>query len=313
MKLPWTTIQAARDYLHGLLAPTPLLPATSLSSNLGSVFLKNETGLPTGSFKIRGALFALHAETQRRAVNKVVAASTGNHGAAVAYAAGKLGLPALVFLPVNPNPVKRARIAKLGAEIVEAGPDISAALENARTYCRETGALLLDDSTSNDVPAGTATISCEILEQLPSGSEIWVPMGDTALIRGMASAAKHLKPSVRIVGVQAERAPSYYLSWKKGEVVTTDTCDTIADGLATRTPVRGNVEEIRKLVDDVRLVTEEELLNAIRLLRDQEELLAEPAGAATAAAWIAASGNPMGDVALTVTGGNIAEEVLNRL
>jgi threonine dehydratase len=275
--------------------------------------LKNETALPTGSFKIRGALFALHAETQRRAVNEVVAASTGNHGAAVAYAAGKLNIPARIFLPTNPNPVKRARIAQLGAEIVEAGPDISAALDRARAYARESGAFLLDDSTSADVPAGTATISCEILEQLPSAREIWVPMGDTALIRGIAAAAKHVKPSVRIVGVQAERAPSYYLSWKKGEVVTTDTCDTIADGLATRTPVRDNVEEIRELVDDVRLVTEEELLNAIRLLRDQEKLLAEPAGAATTAAWIAASRDSTGDVVLAVTGGNIAEEVLRRL
>ncbi len=129
MKPSWTTIQAAHDYLRGHLAQTPLVPATSLSSTSASVFLKNETGLPTGSFKIRGALFALHAERQRRAMNEVVAASTGNHGAAVAYAAGQLGLPARIFLLENPNPVKRARIAELGAEIVEAGPDISAALD----------------------------------------------------------------------------------------------------------------------------------------------------------------------------------------
>src|SRR5512146_142958 len=133
-------------------------------------------------------------------------------------------------------------------------------------------------------------------------------MGDTALIRGVATAAKHLRPSVRIVGVQAETAPSYYLSWKKGEVVETETCLTIADGLATRTPTAGNVADVRELVDDIRLVSDKQMLEAIRHLRTREDLLAEPAGAATTAAWMryGTSASPA-EVALVVTGGNIAE------
>jgi threonine dehydratase len=223
-----------------------------------------------------------------------------------------MGIPASIFLPRNPNPVKRARIAELGARIVELGSDISAALDGMRKYALETGAFMLDDSTSADVPAGAATIACEIVEQLPDVSEIWVPMGDTALIRGVATAAKHLRPGVRIIGVQSENAPAYYLSWKKGEVITTETCATIADGLATRTPVLENVQEIRKLVDDVRLVSEGQLLSAIRRLLKDENVLAEPAGAATTAAWLSSPAT-RGNVALLVSGGNIAQEILRQV
>ncbi len=314
MKPAWTEIENARVFLKESFSPTPLQFAKSLSDGSTSVYLKIETGLPTGSFKVRGALVALHAEMARSTVKEVVAASTGNHGAAVAYAAQKMGIPAAIFLPEHANPVKRARIAGLGARIIEVGTDITAALAEMRKYARETGAFMLDDSTGHDVPVGTATIGCEIVEQLPSVSEIWVPMGDTALIRGIATAAKHLRPSMRIVGVQAENAPAYYLSWKKGEVIETETCSTIADGLATRMPVAENVAAIRELVDDVRLVREEQLLEAIRHLRAHENVLAEPAGAATTAAWIVSkkrAGLP--EVALVVTGGNIADEILQQV
>ena len=125
----------------------------------------------------------------------------------------------------------------------------------------------------------------EIFEQNPSTDTIYVPMGDTALIRGVAAAAKQLSPDVCIVGVQAERAPSYFLSWREGRAVPTDTCDTIADGLATRTPEEANVTEIRHLVDKVMLVGEAEMLAAIRYLSEREGVLAEPAGAAATAAF----------------------------
>ncbi len=314
MNPSWTAIQDARKFLQEAFATTPLVPARSLSDESGRVYLKSEIGLPTGSFKVRGALFALHAAMARGPVREVVAASTGNHGAAVAYAAQKLGVPAAIFLPQRPNPVKRARIFSLGARIVETGFDISDALAASREYARETAAFLLDDSTSPDVPAGAATIGCEIMEQLPNASEIWVPMGDTALIRAVATAAKHVRPSVRVVGVQAENAPSYYLSWQRGEVVTTETCNTIADGLATRTPVLDNVVAIRELVDAVHLVSDEQILGAVRHLRAHENVLAEPAGAATTAAWMSQPrGSGQGEVVLLVTGGNITDEVLQRI
>ena len=311
-KPKWPDIEGARQFLQPHFRPTRLIAATSLN-NLphAQVHLKLESEMPTGSFKVRGALYALHAEMTKRQIVEVVASSTGNHGAAVAHAAKLLNVSAKIFLPINANPTKQGRIRACGAEIVEHGKDITEAFEGAREYAKRSGGFLLNDATNRDVPAGTATIAVEIIEQLPDVKEIWVPVGDSALIRGIASVAKRLRPEVRVVGIQAERAPAYYLSWKQGFAVPTDTCDTIADGLATRTPIEENVAAIRELVDDVRLVTEDQMLRAIEHLLVKEHVVAEPAGAAATAAWLSDStATPSGPIVLVVTGSNIAKPIL---
>ena len=318
--------QRIRD-AHALLArhfgPTRIARAASLSSPGHDVFLKIETDLPTGSFKVRGALYALSVNLARGAMTEVVCASTGNHGAAVAWAAQLLGVRATVFLPVEPNAVKAARIRELGARLVESGVDLSAAIDAASDYATGEGAFFLHDASDPHVPVGTATIGAEIVEQLPAVDVIYVPMGDTALIRGVASAAKQRRPSVRIVGVVAERAPAYRLSWQRArmadgagltadsrqlnatDVIETATCDTIADGLAIRRPLPQNVAAIRELVDGIVAVSEREMLTAIALLREREDVIAEPAGAAATAAFL-----KQRDIARTavllVTGRNIA-------
>jgi threonine dehydratase len=277
------------------------------------VYLKLEMELPTGSFKVRGALWGLAAALKKGGVEEVVASSTGNHGAAVAYAAKLLGVKARIFLPAGCNPVKRGRIAGLGAEIVESGgADLAAAFELAAKYAARPGVYFLNDATDAELPAGPATIGCEILEQLPAVSSIVVPMGDTALIRGIAAAVKQLAPQVKMIGVQAERAPSYYLSWKENKVVGTETCDTIADGLATRTPDAGNVRDVKQLVDDAVLVSEEQMLRAIEMLLVEEHILAEPAGAAATAALLRGDADFGETVVLLVSGANISREVLRR-
>jgi threonine dehydratase len=313
-KPKWPDIEGARQFLQPHFRPTRLIAATSLNNvPHAQVHLKLESEMPTGSFKVRGALYALHAEMTKRQVAEVVASSTGNHGAAVAHAANLLNVPAKIFLPINANPTKQTRIRTCGAEIVEHGKDITEAFEGAREYAKRSGGFLLNDATNRDVPAGTATIAVEIIEQLPDVKEIWVPVGDSALIRGIASVAKRLRPEVRVVGIQAERAPAYYLSWKQGFAVPTDTCDTIADGLATRTPIEENVAAIRELVDDVRLVTEDQMLRAIEHLVVKEHVVAEPAGAAATAAWLAYStAAPSGPIVLLVTGSNIAKPILQQ-
>ncbi|MBZ5530498.1 MAG: pyridoxal-phosphate dependent enzyme [Acidobacteriia bacterium] len=297
--------------LRPLLPVTRLVAAPSLSRGDSKVFLKLESDLPTGSFKVRGALYALSLAMQRGRVGEVIAHSTGNHGAAVAYAAKLFQLPARIFLPENPNPVKRNNIARLGAQIVERGRDSSEAFEHATEYARAEGVFFLNDATDPELPAGPATIACEVLEQLPETSAIFVPIGDTALIRGVAAAAKHLSPSVRIVGVQAEQAPSYYLSWKEKRVVPTETCNTLADGLATRTPDPQNVAQIVELVDDVVTVSEQQMLDAIRHLLLEEHIVAEGAGAAATAAWIQRS-QPARNTVLLMSGANASQAVLQQ-
>ena len=313
MNPPLPAVQEARNLLARYLPRTRLVLSPSLSRRTGAaVFLKLEGELPTGSFKPRGALHALSANMARGRVRGVVASSTGNHGAAVAYAAQRFGIPAVVFLPENANPVKRATIADLGATIFESGQDSSDAFRGASAYAEQENLYFLNDATDPDLTAGPATIACEILEELPDADAIYVPMGDTALIRGVAAAAKQISKSIRIVGVQAERAPSYYLSWQQGRAVTTPTCDTIADGLATRIPEAENVRTIRELVDEVYLVSEEQMISAIRHLLYEDHVIAEPAGAATTAAMLDRGGSLAGNIVLIVSGANVAPDVLRR-
>jgi threonine dehydratase len=306
------TIRKAQRFLAKHFPPTRLVAAPFLSQRTEKkVHLKLETELPTGSFKVRGALYALAERMKKSSVREVVASSTGNHGAAVAYAAKEFGIVAKIFLPANCNPVKRGRIAALGAAIMESGgSDLALAFHLAAEDAKQPGVFLLNDATDPDLPAGPATIACEILDQRPEPSAIVVPMGDTALIRGIAAAVKQIAPRVKIIGVQAERAPAYYLSWKEGKVMDTETCDTIADGLATRTPEAANVRDVRQLVDDVVLVSEEEMLRAIETLLVEEHVVAEPAGAASTAALLKSSDGYGDCPVLIVSGANISREVL---
>ncbi|MGA2095734.1 MAG: pyridoxal-phosphate dependent enzyme [Candidatus Acidiferrum sp.] len=308
------TIREARVFLAKCFGVTRLVAGPFLSRKTGRrVYLKLEAELPTGSFKVRGALWALAVRLKKGGVEEVVASSTGNHGAAVAYAGKLLGVKARIFLPAGCNPVKRDRIAELGAEIVESGgADLASAFELAAEYAKRPGVYFLNDATDADLPAGPATIGCEILEQLAEVSSIVVPMGDTALIRGIAAVVKQIAPNVKMIGVQAERAPSYYLSWKEGKVVGTETCDTIADGLATRTPDGANVRDVRQLLDDVVLVSEEQMLQAIELLLVEEHVLVEPAGAAATAALLHAPADYGENAVLIMSGANISREVLRR-
>src|SRR5439155_20245746 len=211
------------------------------------------------------------------------------------------------------QPWRRGRLCReaLWAKIVEEGAaDLSAAFEQAAACSRTQGFYFLNDATDPDLPAGPATIALEIFEQLPSVDTIVVPMGDTALIRGVAAAAKHLSPTVRIIGVQAEQAPSYFLSWKHGQAAPTETCNTIADGLSTRIPEPDNVRAICELVDEVVLVTDDQMLAAIRHLALYQHIIAEPAGAAATAALLHAKFQCGRHTVLLVTGANISPEVL---
>jgi threonine dehydratase len=311
-------IHDAQSLLARYFGPTRIARAASLSSPGHDAFLKLEIDLPTGSFKVRGAIYALSMELARRdglkaaprtPVVEVVCASTGNHGAAVAYAARALGAAATIFLPANPNPVKAARIRDLGARLVEGGVDLSAAIDAARVHALRASALFLHDASDPDVPVGTATIGMELVDQLPDADAVYVPMGDTALIRGVASAVKHRRPSIRVIGVVAQRAPAYQLSWQAQDgaegVIETETCDTIADGLAIRRPLAPNVAAIRELVDEVVAVSEDEMIAAMRALYRDEQVLAEPAGAAATAA-LRKSASRGRQTAVLVTGGNLA-------
>ena len=310
----YSAVLEARKFLAARLTPTRLVRASSLGAVSGAaVWLKLESENPTGSFKVRGALNSLWRRSQGGRLDGVVTSSTGNHGAAVAYAARELGVRARIYLPENPNPVKRARIAELGAEIVEAGRDIVESRKKAEDFSLERGWPLIVDVDDLDICAGAATIACEILEKAPETDAVVVPVGDSCLIRGVAFAARQIKPKIHVVGVQAEGAPAYYRSWKERRSLATDSIHTIADGLATRTTTEENVEQIVELVDEMRLVSDEEMLRAVNYLLLNEHVVAEPAGAAATAAFLKSGRDWEGHkVTLVVSGANIAPEILRR-
>jgi threonine dehydratase len=301
-------IARARILLAGYFSETPVIQSAALSTGKRSVFLKNETVLPTGSFKARGALYALSARVDRGAVSEVVAASTGNHGAAVAYAARVLGARARIFVPERSNPVKTQKIRESGAALVESGRDLSAAIDAAAEYATRTGAFFLHDASDPDIPVGTATIGSELLEQVPSIDAVYIPMGDTALVRGVASALRLGGSAARVVGVVSEGAPAYRRSWLAGAVVETDAVQTIADGLAVRRPLAPNVAAIRELMHDVVAVSDAELISAIVRLRDGDGILVEPSGAAAVAALVT-DPDGRGNCAALLTGRNLSPEI----
>ncbi|MCI0403637.1 MAG: threonine/serine dehydratase [Acidobacteria bacterium] len=310
--MDFVEIEQARKLLAGFIPITRLVPAKSLSRrSRAEVYLKLENELPTGSFKIRGAMVALEWRRGQGALEGVVASSTGNHGAGVAFAARRFGVPATIFLPEPPNAVKRAHIIELGASVVVAGQDYDEVRGAAARYALEHGWYFVEDGRDPNLLPGPATIGCEITEQLPDADVVFVPVGDSTLIRGLAFAVKHVQPHARIVGVQAERAPAYFRSWKEGGAVVTDSCDTVADGLAVRCASEDNVRELRALVDEMRLVSDKAMLGAVLHLLVEEHVVAEPSGAATTAALLGSEDEFDGKkVVLLVTGSNVTPQNL---
>jgi threonine dehydratase len=318
-RLTMERVRAAQSVVKQVVPESRLVASENLSpqahpQGAGRVYLKLECEGPTGSFKVRGAYHAIDVR-QKQMNGKlpgVVTSSTGNHGAAVAYAAAKQHVPARVYLPENPNPAKKARIVDYGAEIVEVGKFLEETREHAAKFAQESGWYDVVDGSDAEMLPGTATIACEILDRL-TADMIFVPVGDSTLILGIAFAAKHLRPEIKIVGVQAERAPAYALSFAKGHAISTDSSDTIADGLSVRNTSEENVREIADLVDEFVLVREEEMLGAMRQLMLQEHVIAEPAGAATTAAFLKSAPHYANKVTvLLVTDSNAAEELLLR-
>jgi threonine dehydratase len=316
LPLTMERVRTAQSALRKIVPESRLAGSTELSKRSGGwAYLKLESEGPTGSFKVRGAYHAIDVRQQHLngTLPGVVTSSTGNHGAAVAYAAFMQHIPARVYLPEIPNPAKKARIAEFGAEIVEVGEFLEETRQHAARFAAESGWFDVVDGTDAEMPAGTATIACEILDKLNNVDAIFVPVGDSTLIRGVAFAAKQLRPEVKIVGVQAERAPAYALSFSKGHAISTDASDTIADGLAVRETSEENVRQIAQLVDEFVLVSENEMLAAVRHLLLEEHVIAEPAGAATTAAFVKSAANYANKTAvLLVTGANVTEEILLR-
>ncbi|MFQ6075184.1 MAG: threonine/serine dehydratase [Candidatus Bathyarchaeia archaeon] len=304
----------AQNTIKGHVTRTPTQLSQALSQRTGAeVYLKLETVQPIRAFKIRGALNKISSLTPTERDKGVITASTGNHGLAVAYSARLFGLKAVIYVPEDAVEEKVDAIERLGAEVVRVGRDYQEAYLKSLESQRRTGATYLHSYNDPLVIAGQGTIGLELLEDVPDIDTVIVPVGGGGLISGVGMAAKTIKPNIRIIGVQAAGAPAMYDSWKEGRIVERPV-KTIADGLASRKPLKLTFEMVKRYVDDIVLVTDDEMVEAMRLLIREEHLLAEPSGAAALAALLFRHRPKPGEkVALIVSGANVSTDLLGEI
>jgi threonine dehydratase len=310
MDLSLERIEEASRVVDPAFRDSPQFADVRLSSALGrDVVVKVETLNPLGSFKGRGADFAVGSFDPSRTL---VCATAGNFGQAIAYAARSHGVPVHVFLAENANPAKVERIRAFGAEVSLVGDDVNVAKDAAVAYAAgRDDADFVEDGRLPRIAEGAGTIGVELLDAGPFDA-IVVPVGDGALITGIARWVKHHAPDTRIVGVAASGAPALKLSLEAGEPVATEHVDTIADVLAVRVPVAESVERMKELVDEMVLVDDGDLLDAMRLTAETVGVLPEPGGAAAVAA-IARRGVGGTRCAAVITGAGARPRLLQGL
>jgi threonine dehydratase len=297
----------ARQVIRKHLEPTPLLNPASISEKLGfDAYLKCESLQPIGAFKIRGGIYLMSRLSAQERTAGVVSASTGNHGQSIAYAARLFGVPAAIFAPEGANEFKVASMKRLGAEVVLTGKDFDEARVAAEERANETGARFVHSANEPALIAGVGTYALEIIEAVPDLDTIIVPIGAGSGACGTAIVMKTVNPDIRVIGVQAAGTPAVYQSWKEKRLVSLESGATFADGLAARVAFELPLKIINELIDDIQLVTEEEMCQAIIDLVEGAHLVAEGAGAAAMAAGTKLAPELRGQkVAIIVSGGNI--------
>jgi threonine dehydratase len=305
----------ARRTVGRYLPRTPLLPSLSLSKLLGfQLYLKFENHQPIGAFKVRGGLNLVSSLGASERARGVITASTGNHGQSIAYAARTFGVRAVIVMPEEANPDKVESMVNLGAEIVFCGRDFEDARLQAEQMACDQSMYYVHPANEPLLIAGVGTYGLEIIEDLPEVQTIIVPIGAGSGICGTAIVAKSVNPQIRIIGVQAEKASSVYRSWREQRMVDTPSCDTFAEGLATRTAFELPLSIMRDLVDDIVLVSEDELKHAIIVLLEKVHTVAEGAGAASTAAALQLQDRLQGQtVACVLSGGNLPLSTLQRI
>ena len=296
-------IQAARERIRGIARETPVFISETFSGMTGrDVQLKAEALQRTGAFKIRGAVNKVATLTDEERAAGVVAASAGNQGQAVAWAAREKGIPATVFMPLDAPMAKVEATVNYGAKVELTGEGFDEAMATALEVAETSGATFVHAFEDEAVIAGQGTIGLEIAEQLPDLETLVVPVGGGGLASGIALALRELRPKVRVVGVQAAACAPY--------TGATEHSFTIADGIAVKQPSELTGSILRETLEDIVTVTDEEISEAIVLLLERGKLVVEGAGAASLAALLAGRVGGKGQVAALLSGGNIDPTLL---
>ncbi len=307
-------VLSAAAAIRPYLSPTALLQHPLLDQALGvEVWVKHENHQPTGAFKVRGGVNLLSRFDDAERAQGVIAASTGNHGQSIAWAAQRFGVRAVVCVPEGANPVKVAAIRGWGADVVQQGRDFDDAREHCEKLAAAEGYRYVHSGNEPRLIAGVATETLEIVEQQPDVDAIIVPVGGGSGAAGACLVARALGRPVEVIGVQSESAPAAFRSWQARRLVE-DRMETAAEGLATRTAFEFPQRILWEYLDDFVLVSEDYLAQATRLMLETTSNLVEPAGAAAVAAVRRDPARFAGRrVAVICSGGNIAPAQLRAL
>ena len=306
-------IQSAASLLGSVARKTAILDARGITESC-SLFLKTENLQHTGSFKLRGAFYKIATMNAEERAKGVVACSAGNHAQGVAFAAKHFEVPATIFLPASAPISKIEATRQRGAEVVLIDGIYDDAYHASIEYAEKNGIPFIHPFNDEDIIAGQGTIGLEILEEMPDIEAIVVPMGGGGLAAGIACAIKELKPDCKVYGVQAKGADSMVSSLHSGEITSTASVRTFADGIAVKSPGNLTHEMLTTLLDGSATVDEDEIALAVLKLMEKQRLVAEGAGAVSVAAVMADKFDLKDKkVCAIVSGGNIDVNILSRV
>jgi len=293
---------------------TPLVYSSIFSSLSGSkVYLKSEFQQKTGSFKLRGAYFKIKSLTDDEKRNGVVAASAGNHGQGVAFAASLENIPCTVVMPKNASPAKVAATRGYGAKVVLEGNNYDESWAKAQEIASSSGATIIHAFDDPHVIAAQGVIGLEILEDLPDVEEVYVPIGGGGLASGILIAMKTKNPKIKVIGVQSKSFPAMHDSFKSGELKSVGGNRTIADGISVKAPGKITFRIIKEMIDDIVLVDDTQIIKTMFLLIERGKMVVEPAGAAGLAYLLQVKPAPGKKVVAILCGGNVDMYLLGQI
>ena len=304
-------IRAAADRIKPIARRTPLVDVSIAAGR--ALFVKCESLQPGGAFKIRGAYNMVAQLTGDQRRSGVITYSSGNHGQAMALAARELGAPAVVVMPTTAPAIKVAGAKSFGAEVIFAGTTSVDRRQRAEAEAAARGLTMVPPFDHEWIIAGQGTAGLEILEQLPDVAAVLVPIGGGGLVAGVAAAIKLSRPAVKVIGVEPSGAAAMKASVEAGHAVTLPSTHSVADGLMPVRPGDLTFAHVRKYVDRVVTVEDDEIIHAVLWLSSRANIVAEPSGAATVAAALAGAADVDGPVVAIISGGNIAAETLEEL
>ena len=314
MSVTYDDIVNAQKIQDNVIRKTSLTFSDTFTQLTGStVYLKNEFEQKTGSFKLRGAYYKIKTLSEEERKNGVVAASAGNHAQGVAYASALEKINCTIVMPKNAPPAKVAATRGYGATVVLEGKNYDESWIKAQEIAKTTGSTIIHAFDDSQIIAAQGVIGLEIIEQLPDVDEIYVPIGGGGLAAGVLVAIKDKNPNVKVIGVESKSFPSMKKSLDSGKVETIEGGFTVADGISVRTPGEQTFEIIKDKIDEIVLVDDDEIINAMFLLMERSKSVVEPAGAAGLAYLVSKKPSPGKKVVPILCGGNIDMYLLGQI